>query len=855
MQQLEEEDDCLTPRQSTNIALQYPSITVTGTPDSWLSSSILIPMASHHDEGSVRSSDDTTSSLGDSAYDFIDDTSFATTDDEDQSTMAGSLSSAPNDTNVTSEAQDLGRTLSKDDVFGHDHLSHGAAKPSPAKSLPATIEAKDPTYHEFSTQTPQQQAIKQQRPLEQTNIKFQNVIRGEGVHSLNYPSAPQQFAVTVRQHMLDQKLFLDGPYKILYLGHVDARERILAKIGAALSSNEQIETSGPLRYNVVPMPPSDDLASCPEPVLLDWSGHGIIVYHCVNASLIRKEDGHETIELTMEGNIHVRSLRDASGYSMTGNWEPPNVAVFCLSDSESISAKQARRLARAFVARHKIPSIIMTEAVSDLDRHSEAITIDRLTPHLCLETKMASFSSSKIVKRLPIDLPTFYRLDVAQLNQCLANLARTYGTPSSKERESPKKGSEHKSRSFWKDEARFDILEASSMGLYRQLAAVSPLLLYLFGILFAASVCMTISLMLRPLPATPLFPLTTNPDVSTASSSSSTFMSSGVATVIAPLKGRPATTRGLTMPNTNEDSMSQPALISKSRTDLATLLLESSPRTVNKSEKFQIHVLGDAHLILRPPHWFTKTKRVPKLNFNVTQGERILNHQISPLFDGVYALQLSKDEAYGLVNISVWTDSKPRIQQHLSANLGNSWLHTAEWKKAATRLRNTIRKEMDLVQTSVSAACVHSSAELQSLLQKTLAMGKELQRETKMVGDACANRTRSTTSLILINAREVSIIYAQRFQRHKLAVTKALSYQTGHLQRDLSRYLASRAQVVQKYARVTPTAYQMQLRKTQKQALKLWWSLTGVPEHKPDEAAANLKVHVSSRRKKWPAAR
>ncbi|KAL8710071.1 MAG: hypothetical protein Q9220_005343 [cf. Caloplaca sp. 1 TL-2023] len=849
MQQLEEEDDCLTPRQSTTIALQYPSIPVTGTPDSWLSSSILVPMALHHDEGSVRSSEDTMSSLGDSTYDFIDDTSFATTDDEDQSTMTASLSSERNNINEASETQDLERILCKEDVTAHDQSSHDAVKQAPEKVLPNSVEEKEPAHHESFTQTPQQQGIEQQGLSERTSIVYQNVIRGEGVHVLQHPSATQHFTVTVKQHMLDQKLSLDGPYKILYVGHVAVRERIVAKIGAALSSNEQIETSGPLRYNVVPMPPSDDLASWPEPVLLDWSGHGIIVYQCVNASLGRKDDSRGIIDLAMEGHIHARSFLEGSEYSMTGNWEAPNIAIFCLSDDESTSAKQTRTLARSFVARHKIPSIIITEAASGLDRHSEAMTIDRLTPHRCVETKTVPFAPPRIVKRLPIDLSTFSRLDAAQLSQCLANLALTYGTPPSKERGSAKTRSEHTNMKCQRGEAKIDALAASSTSLYRRLAAVSPLLLYLLGILFAASICMTMSLQLRPHPLNPLSPLTANPATNTASSSSSAFVSSGVATFMAPLKGKPVKTQGLTLPDMNDGPISEPILISKSKTDLATLLLESSPRTADKSENFQIHVLGSAHLILRPPHSFTKARRVPKLNFNVTRGERILTHQISPLFDGVFALQLSKDEAYGLVNISVWTDSKPRFQEHLSANLGTSWLHTAEWKEAAVTLKHTLQKEGGVIQNSVSAAFVHSRAELRWYLRKTLAKTKELQRETMRVGDVYASQIRSTTGVILASTRELSVVYGQRFQRQRLAVAKVLSHRTGLLQRDLSHRIADRAHMVRKYARVTPSAYRTQLRKTQKQALKFWWSLTGIPGHNSGEDAVRTKAHTASRKR------
>ena len=57
---------------SPTIALKYPTVTVYGSPSSWLSQSQLVSMASNPDD---ISGDDTSSSLGDSTYEFIDDKS------------------------------------------------------------------------------------------------------------------------------------------------------------------------------------------------------------------------------------------------------------------------------------------------------------------------------------------------------------------------------------------------------------------------------------------------------------------------------------------------------------------------------------------------------------------------------------------------------------------------------------------------------------------------------------------------------------------------------------------------------------------------------------------------------------
>ena len=85
------EQDKPRPYIESSVTLKYPTISVHGTPASWLSQSQLITMTSQHDESSC---DDTTSSLGDSSYDFVDDRSIATTDDEDQDAMTHSTTSS-----------------------------------------------------------------------------------------------------------------------------------------------------------------------------------------------------------------------------------------------------------------------------------------------------------------------------------------------------------------------------------------------------------------------------------------------------------------------------------------------------------------------------------------------------------------------------------------------------------------------------------------------------------------------------------------------------------------------------------------------------------------------------------------
>lgn len=818
LQQSEVEDDCITPRQSTTITLRYPSIPVTGTPDSWLSNSLLVPMASHQDEGSVRSNDDTTSSLDGSAYDFIDDTSYGTTDDEDQSRMTESVSVVDDSTHEPAGNPDLERTLSRDCV---QHPPSDNFTRNDVRSFgDGSASQKDPIRCDFPPQSPRRRESDIQKSSSLMNVRFEETHHGEGIHRLESPSIPENLAVTVRQQMLDSIPSPKSPCQLLYVGNVVAKEEIRAKISAALAAIKKTEA----RTGGARMPVSDR----PE--------HEVDVYHCVNASFGRMDNGHDTIELILDDRTTMKSAWDGCKFSVAAQYKCPDLVIFYLSEHDSVSARQTRRFARSFMARHKIPSIVINEK-STWDRPSEAMMIDHLTPHICLQAANRTESLSRIVKRLPIDLSIFSRLDDLQLGQNLAFLA-LQGRISQTKHQIPT-SAKYRASLTGDDRSKLDAPVFTTRKLREYLGITSFGLPWLLNLLAVACVCVAASILIRQQIIPSARPITNVPNVHTASSSASSLAFPAVVTSIPLLKGKPTAVQSLTVQDPAKATALQRASVGKSNTDLAALLLESSHPTVNKSEHFKVQILGQAHLILRPPHWFTRLRRTPKLNLKITQGNRVLAHQTSTLFDGVYALELPYDEAHGAVNITVWTESKPKIHESLQADFGNSWLHTASWKKTASALSTSLRQDLHVVQTSLVAGYIHSGAEMRSLMRKTLAKAKDLSAETRTISKAYITRLATTTDLVLAFERKFSSESARVFQQKKAAAAKEVSLRTKHFRRDVSAYLSDRVHVARVYAQAAPTAYRIHLRNTQKKALKLWWSMTGLPGQRSDSVKAN----------------
>lgn len=406
-----------------------PRVKRFGTPPSlefWLSHSVIVPMASTNGENNL---DDTASSLGDSSYDFLDDRSAVTTDDEGSADLALSFSSSD----------------------GHERETPTVTQPEQicrASGSLVTFQQSDQEENEHSTDNTTSQISQEEDPYIRfeeapgaTNyplrfFEVSHTLKAYSSHEisgvLQYgPSEwiPDNLRLVVRQTMSGQKLVPDGPFRVIYVGDPVAKEAIMQKLGSTLAafstnSSHSLEKASS-RYSVVPISSFGQRRS-PEVLLVDSVGLEISVQDCVNASFSRVEGGNDSISLTLSDNKLVTSAWSSleSRFAVStrqGVWQLPHVAVFYLSDSDSICTKQTRRFTRAFMSRHRIKCLTIAQT-QILTGRAEAVTLDYSTPHLCLETVNADQSKSSVVSRLPVDTSTFLQIDATQLNRNLAGL-------------------------------------------------------------------------------------------------------------------------------------------------------------------------------------------------------------------------------------------------------------------------------------------------------------------------------------------------------------------------------------------------------------------------------------------------
>lgn len=837
------------------------------TLDQWLSHSVIVPMASGPEDSLV---DDTSSSLGDSTYDFLDDKSGFTTDDEDTSNLTRSSSSnaahhaalpAVHESQDTAHtARPLHDTASTDDEATEDHGYMGVDEHSDIKlDEPLRISANAARAVEGSH-----------------TLRIFNELEVKEMKNIVGTQAPLfQLKATVRQTMAGHTLSLGRPFRVLYVGDISAKDTIIQKIGSALTASVRSSMSGsekPVspRFNVVPISSFGETRS-PEVLLVDSLGIEIKVDHCESATFARKEDSNDSISLRLSNHTLVTSIWSSLESKFTvlaesPGWEVPQLAVFYLSDIETTEAKQTRRFARLFMSRHKVSCLVITQ--SQLwGRLVEAITLDYLTPHLCLETSGLESVRPRIIKRLPIDLPTFLNLDAVQVNRNLACLVDASAMADTKIKDLPIPKASIIGRELIADEAG----RCSTKGVRTESSAWIDLVLGKFQPIFKSpiSALFLLALMFSCLGVVPYLaysgstienaPVLQPVHVSSLEHSKAAIESNAVR-VEAAVTSHLASTTPIRTTSAHFEAARH------ANTDLASFLLDSHALTPNNSAKFKVHVVGDRHVVLRPPHWFMRYRKAPKLIFKISRKNKAVEHELSMLFDGVYALKVSREDAYGFLDVSVRTTSKPKINETFQIDFGNSWLRIAGWKGVARTVTDSIRGDVQLVQTGLGVLRIHTNTGVQRYARDVVEKVHAIRRDLETAKSTTLNRTASTAGLVLAQTRNLSRTISSKYHTNGVILKKQLSLKKQRILSDLRQHAGNKAAALkhtidhfsQAFTGTSVKAMgqgakqlrQDHFRSAQKRALKAWWKLAGVPKQTPGESTVKAAQRKKGQRSK-----
>ena len=880
---------------TSQLLLKYPTLPVHGTPAIWLSRSELVSMASNPD---YSASDDTSSSLGDSNYDFVDDKSGIASDDEDHENLTHSVSS-----NEEREPPQLD-ALPRQNIWGRlpafsspnltpDYVVSGTGQnplfsepANEAHLLPAgstgTIRGlhtgdetngglfrgqEDSMEHTIILEEPPAAGMDPEKPYEsECTLKvFDENEASEIIKRHVRATVPSRTLTAVlKQTMIKQGVVPQNPYKMLYVGDSAAREEIVWKIGSALDASSTDADYTPNQYAVVRIP-SFENATAGGVELIDSTGISLIVEECNSATSTKMDGGHDTVSMIIsnqgssDGKL-IDSIWSGAEHRVTDNWSLPDLAIFYLSDSDDKPAKQTRSSARKFMGRHHVPCMFISQAPL-WNRPAETLSVDYTTLHICLKTYEPSTS---IVKRLPVDLETFMNLDASQMNRNLAYLAKKFASSkpqapkvSIAKHETSRKSSKKKdcfSPNFSYTENFF-----SSRNLTHFKRIFLPSLFLILGILLYQNF-IPIAFVGPHVPAYQDKGVNMMSTIQRACPKFRTAVPISVQSNSALMTGPVSS-----LSNKASDSKARSHLVSNSA--LTSFLQSRQALASNKSENFQAGIIGDCHIVLRSPSWFIRSRKNHKLAFNVTRSGFVLHHQVSMPFDGVYALEIPKEDAYGTVNVSLWTTSKPILNESFELDFGTSWLKVSTWSKAAQVISSSIDKNRNSIGASIMVSYHRFAMNLGHLVPSRSKPAFEARKEAKQPKTASSNKTAELAGVIHSMAADFPHKLVLRLGNGSNAASKVVIYQAQQLYNHIADYSKNSSLLLLEESQRLPQAITGNLRKiahdvarlqskhlrtTQKQALKFWWKIRGLPkqERTEDSKKGESRVRIGKFTKK-----
>lgn len=698
-------------------------------------------------------------------------------DTRSEQTDAASLigQSSPDDVTSLDEREECDSEVDDNDMQSNYSESHGLSlfhSGEPEGIDDSALTAK-PGYHSSS------ESIEFEEPdrwpeAERVELKHTIHIFNEGEVEQMKSRLPYEIGsndrlvATVQQTMTKGGLDVNQPFRVLYVGDSASRHIILDKIGDVLVSSPRDEldssscSSDSSRFHVVPTSFGSGLT--PNYAELLPIHVQLVVDDCISARTITEDSN--SLSLTFKNRSACHSTWTGSGYQVTSpsDWTVPDMAVIFISDRDDSTARRTRHLAQTFAKRHAIPSMVISEQPL-WDRDFIVTPLDFQSLHTCLESRDVVSGESRVLRRYPIDLKTFESIMPGQLNRNLASLSGLYAKkgqnadlPRDVIHSSPSGIFKKFPSPSWATE--YNVAKSLQLALIFILCFVTLSLGYAgvkFIILFFVQLLArssTVNSLAPTQPNSVMQPGTTHLTPSVDVSSVSVSVGQAVSSSIQPGCPRDA-----------EQGIH----------DYLKELANGDSERPKDDDEFQVHVVGDCHAIIRPPGRITSMKKPPKFDVKVLRGDEELPYGLSKLFDGVYALKLAREDAYGLLNVSISTKSKPHLSQVSEIDFGTPWLKISGWKKAARGISSRLMKDLSTAQTGLSDVYVRLSGDMQVWIGDAVKKADLLRRETEVLRKDSVQRTlASTTGAVMTRSKQYTDIIKREGEKQLATVSAML---------------------------------------------------------------------------------
>ncbi|KAL1868461.1 hypothetical protein Daus18300_005894 [Diaporthe australafricana] len=502
------------------------------------------------------------------------------------------------------------------------------------------------------------------------------------LRSLDLEGDPHRLCTTIRQTMSQRCLSTHDAFRVLYLGNENVKGEIILKISRAItcSSSVNYNENKVLRrntegvYNIVPV--TFGAVKDRDVELMEASAFQIKVDTCVDADKIPFEGGFFrddiVYSLTVDGGNGSKKYKSVQaggpeGAHVQPAWRLPHVTVIYCCDADDAEMRSTQQVTWEFCKRHAIPCLFISDHsafMSPVAGQWRNYT-DEDAVHLSLEFREPkSLKESWSEQRYPIDLASFLNIDNRQMNQNLAYITGLQEPPPVADEKTQsiislagcQKDLPDQESKEWKVYAE-KFLEPYLQLLedYRYFSLLSSVALLLLVAVSAwlISVITPTSIHdptgysgVNVLPETPAGITTATATVTVSHTSTKTVK---IATAETPAFG---------------------GLLS----DIAhTVSSEPSPR----DSLCTVEMYSGNEILLKLPSG-TKTSWLAKgaIEVDVFRGSNPVKSKLSSIDEGIL-VEINEKDAYGVVNVSVVTTRKPKINETFAIDFGTSFILVA----------------------------------------------------------------------------------------------------------------------------------------------------------------------------------
>lgn len=482
---------------------------------------------------------------------------------------------------------------------------------------------------------------------------------------------PRRLSATIRQTMSQRCLSTHEAFRVLYIGDEDLKGEIILKISRAITCSSSIDynENKTLRkntegvYNIVPV--SFGPVKDRDVELMEASGFQIKVDTCLDAEKIPIQGAYfrEDIvySLTVDGGNGGKKYKSVpaggpEGFRVQPAWTLPHVAVIYCSEEDDARMQRIQETVSAFCGRHAVPTLYISDhpafaspaAERWLDcTHEHAV-------HLSLESR-----DLKTEHRFPIDLTSFLNIDNRQMNQNLAYLTGLQEPPSVADERMKDiislAGSvqdlPEKVPQGWKPFVKnFIHYYLGPLESYRGICTVALLFLVsAFAYLLQFIVPSTIPLS----------------NTSMAGVSLSNVPSSSPIVI-------PAATSTITINFTSTKTVKITASATPSFGGLLSDIAHTVSSETPKNTVCSIKLYSPTELLVKLPSG-TKESWLAKgaIDIDVFRGKNLIPSRLSTIDEGIL-VQIPSKETHGILNVSIVTTRKPKINETFSVDFGTA---------------------------------------------------------------------------------------------------------------------------------------------------------------------------------------